>query len=115
MAPFSTMAITKEWNPVTGTWYEEDWNPHTGELTVHTKQDVQPVLDYCKSQRNSGVNDKVGDFAHYATIPATVEVQLKQKGISLHDKNCTPRLIREIETNYPYLKTTNLKHAVKHE
>lgn len=107
------MAIKKEWNPHTGTWYEESYDKATDTITVATKQDVQPVLDYAKDQRNSGVNDKVGDFAHYAVIPAHVEIALKQRGIDMYDKNDLPRLIREIETNYPYLKTTNLKHAAR--
>ena len=107
------MSIRKEWNPHTGTWYEEEYDHATDTIIVHTKQDVQPVLDYAKAQRNSGVNDKVGEFAHYAIIPATVQVQLKQKGIDINNKNHTSKVIRQIETNYKHLKTTNLKHAVR--
>ena len=105
--------MKKEWNPHTGVWYEEEYDHTTDSIIVHTKQDVQPVLDYAKAQRNSGINDKVGDFAHYAIMPATVIVALKQKGIDIHNKNHTKRVIQEIETNYKYLKTTNLKHAVR--
>lgn len=108
------MSRNREWNPTTGTWYEEEYDHQTDSIIVHTKQDVQPVLDYAKEQRNSGINDKVGDFALYAVIPATVEVQLMQKGINIHDKNNTSRVVKEIETNFPYLKTSNLKHAVRH-
>ena len=107
------MSIRKEWNPRTGTWYEDEYDHATDTIIVHTKQDVQPLLHYAKAQRNSGVNDKVGEFAHYAIIPPTVQVQLKQKGIDINNKNHTSKVIREIETNYKYLKTTNLKHAVR--
>lgn len=105
--------MRKEWNPSSGCWYEEEYDHTTDSIIVHTKQDVQPVLDYAKEQRNSGVNDKVGDFAHYAIMPATVVVALRQKGIDIHNKNHTKKVIQEIEQNYPHLKTTNLKHAVR--
>lgn len=55
--------IKKEWNPHTGVWYEEEYDHTTDSIIVHTKQDVQPVLDYAKAQRNSGINDKETLFA----------------------------------------------------
>lgn len=106
------MAKTFEYNPTRGTYYEiEDLT--NGDIAIHTKQDAQPVLDHAARLRNSNANDKVGDFCHYATIPAGVEVELRAKGLNIYDKNNTKRLVREIETNYPYLKTTNLRHSVK--
>ena len=103
------MAKTYEFNPDRGTFYEtEDYD---GGLVIRTKQDTQPVIDHAKKLRDSGANDKVGEFNHYATIPAIVEVQMRAKGINIYDKNNTKRVLREIETNYPYLKVTNLKHA----
>jgi len=107
------MSTFQAYNPNTGTWYEEDYDHQTESVVIHTKQDVQPVLDYAKRQRNSGVNDKVGDFSKYAIIPATVQVQLLQKGINIHKGRQTKELIKEIETNFPHLKVTNLKHAIK--
>lgn len=101
-----------DYNASRGTWYEEDVDAD-GTVTIHTKQDVAPVLDFAKEQRNSGANDKVGDFARYAIIPAHVEVALRQKGLNIYDKNNTGRLVKEIERNYPYLKCTNLKHSVR--
>lgn len=95
-----------------GTWYEMETDPNGG-FYIHTKQDIQPVVDWTRKQRNSGRNDKVGDFNHYATIPAHVELELRQKGINIYDKNNTKRLLREINENYPYLKTTNLHHEIK--
>jgi len=106
--------MRKQWNAHTGTWYEEDYDATTDSIIIHTKQDTQPVLDYAKAQRNSGVNDKVGEFAHYAIIPAIVQVQMRQKGIDINNKRHYPRVFKEIETNYQYLKTTNLKHSVRH-
>ena len=96
-----------------GTWYQYDYDVTEDKAVVSIMQDVQPVLDYAKEQRNSGINDKVGDFSRYAIIPAHVEVALRQRGLSIYDQSKTKDLIRVIETEYPYLKTTNLRHAIK--
>lgn len=108
------MAKTYEWNPHRGTWYEMEDDPQTGGVIIHTKQDVQPILDRNKKLRNAGVNDLGGlkdksDFKHYASIPAHVELALREKGIDIYSQNYTKELIREIETNYPECKVTNRK------
>lgn len=102
-----------DYNSARGTWYEEDYDHASDKVIVHTKQDVQPVLDLAKEERNSGINDKVGDFSRYAIIPAHVEVALRQKGINIYNKHQTKELLREINQNYPHLKTTNLKHEIR--
>lgn len=100
---------TFEYNPERGSYYEiEDYQDG---LVIHTRQDTTPVIELNKAERNSGKNDKVGEFNHYARIPAAIELALRQKGLNIYDKNQTRQLIREIETNYPHLKVTNLKHA----
>ena len=100
-----------DYNPERGTWYEDDWDHGEDKFVLHTKQDVSPVLDYAKDQRNSGINDKVGDFAHYAIIPAIAELQLKERGISLYNKHQTKELLKAIEQDFPNLKCTNLRHG----
>ena len=108
------MAVTYDYNPARGTWYEYEDDPQTGGLYIHTKQDVQPVIDYAKAVKNSGLNEKRNrktDFLLYATIPAHVELEIKQKyGFSIYDKNCTKKLMKVINQDYPYLRCSNLKH-----
>lgn len=99
------------YNPDRGTWYEVD--DYEDGLVIHTKQDTRPVLELNKYERNSGKNDKVGDFNHYARIPATIEVELKQRGLNIYNKNNTKKLLEVIDREYPYLKVTNLKHRIK--
>jgi hypothetical protein len=108
------MATTYEWNPYRGTWYEMEDDPQTGGLIIHTKQNVQPLLDRNRKLRNSGVNDLGGmndkqDLKHYASIPAHIELALRQKGIDIYNGKQTKQMIREIETNYPECKVTNRK------
>lgn len=107
------MAQFLEYNPLRGTWKEYDRDPLTGVEGVTTKQDLQPVVDYCAEARASGVNDKVGDFSHYAVIPAWLQVELMAKGLKFGRQEDTHRLIKEIETNYPRFKVTNLRHHVR--
>ena len=106
------MAKTFEYNPNRGSYYEIEDDEASGGVYISTKQDTTPVLENAKRMRNSGENDKVGDFNHYATIPAAIELVLREKGINIYDKGNTKAVIREIETNYPYLKVTNLRHSV---
>ena len=100
-----------DYNPERGTklYYEQDGSV----LRTHTQQDMQPFLDYTKGCRNDGGNDKVGDFNHYAVIPAWVELELRNKGINIYRKEYTARLLKEIDENYPFCKVTNLTHRIK--
>lgn len=102
-----------DYNADRGTWHEEDYDHTTDTLVIHTKQDVEPVLDYARDQRNSGLNDKVGDFSRYAVIPAAIEVELRKKGINMYNQGQTKELLKEINQNYPHLKVTNLRHDIK--
>jgi hypothetical protein len=108
------MAKTVEWDGVRGVWEETIDDSQTGGLIIHTKQDVQPALDWARKQRNHGHNDLGGrrdgnDLKHYALIPATTIVELRNKGLDIWNKNQTNEIIREIETNYPLCKVTNRK------
>ena len=98
-----------DYNPHTGTWYEHEIHHATGEGAITIKQDSEPVLDFCRDARNSGLNDKFEHFGHYAVIPAWLQVELMRKGVWKD----TSKLIKEIETNYPRFKVTNLKHHVR--
>jgi hypothetical protein len=40
-----------------------------------------------------------------------VEMELKKKGIDIYNPNQTKELLKEINTNYPYLKATIAKHG----
>ena len=105
------MAELIGYNAQRGTWYE--YAQDGDKAVVGIKQDVQPVLDLAKEERNSGINDKVGEFSRYAIIPAHVEVALRQRGINIYSNNQTKELLKIINQEYPYLKTTNLNHAIK--
>jgi len=79
--------------------------------TITTVQDVSGLLESLKQRRNLTGDEIKGEFWHYATIPTVVEIALYKKGINIYDPTHTKAMLKEINTNYPWLKATNKKHA----
>lgn len=99
-------------NKLTGSKQYYSYNAETDEHHITTVEDVSVLLDALKAKRNAASEfGKVEEFAHYATLPNTVVIELMNKGIDINDKNCTKRLLQEINTNYPHLKATTKHHA----
>jgi len=114
------MAEPLSYNPLTGVqeWIEVEEGVGEDIWRIRKEQDIEPILNFTAAVRNSGASDehfKQDDFAClYAVIPLVVEVELLNKGINIHDPGCTKRLLEEINTNYPYLKTTDKVHVANH-
>jgi len=97
-----------DFNPVNGMRYDTDEDD--GKLILRSSQDVEPLIDHMREKRNSE-DDGIGrGFWHYCSIPTHVELELRQKGINIYNKHQTKELLREINTNYPYLKATRKHH-----
>ena len=108
------MAILFDKDPITGVIQYYDYDPVKDEHLIHSVQDTTALIDKLKEVRNSpeiwskGVKES---WVHYASIPPVVEMQLKAKGIDIYNKDQTKELLKEINTNYPWLKTTTKKHG----
>ena len=91
-----------------------EYDDETGEAHIRAVQDVEPILKRNAEIRATGEADKTlrrdDYYCKYAEIPMVVVMALKKKGIDVFDKNDGPRLMKELNTNYPYLKTTYLTH-----
>jgi hypothetical protein len=103
-----------DYDPITGIaeYYEE----RDGKIHMHYRQDVEPILEQARKLRNEGGPDdawKKQGATMYASLPMVVVHEMQKKGINIFDQNDMPRVIREINTNYPYLKTTYKYHAIK--
>ncbi len=98
-----------ELDPLTGIRSDFKWNENAQEYTIERSSDVGPYLDAAKSKANEGIHseDIKKGWWHYATIPPIVQLQMRAKGINISDPDHQKRMIREINTNYPYLKTTS--------
>ena len=75
--------------------------------------DTGDVVKYTTAIRNDEEISKKGiknGYWLYAKIPPYVEHELLKKGINIHDQNNTKAILKEINENYPYLKTTTKHH-----
>lgn len=97
----------------------ETWEDmYDGKLQVHYRQDVAPILDLAKAERNDGladkrVNGKAPELRKYATIPPVIILEMRFKhGIDVFDKDHQKRAFELINREYPYLKTTSMTHTV---
>jgi hypothetical protein len=97
-----------EVDPLTGIRSDFKWNESSQEYTINRYEDVEPALDRAKAMASEGLNreDIKKGWWHYATIPPIVQLQLRAKGILIHDPDHQKRMIQEINTNYPFLKVT---------
>lgn len=101
-------------DPLTGMveYYEETSD---GKIHIHTYQDVEPVMDWCKELANSGVPD--GNFRKegwlYAIIPPVIQAEMLKRGINFLDQNDVKKVVEVINKDYPVFKTTHRHHALK--
>ncbi len=103
------------YDPVTGLRYDMEYEEDTGVARISTSQDISAALDWTKEQANNGLTDggiKSG-FWKYATIPAIVQIELRNKGLDIYSKDPSmqKRVLKEINTNYAWCKTTQKHHA----
>ena len=75
--------------------------------------DVSFFLDRMKAIRDNpeiSANGMKEDWWYYCSIPEVIEMELMKKGLFLSDKNHTKAILKEINTNYSYLKATDKWH-----
>lgn len=104
-----------DYDPMTGVQTDFDYDEESGNVILQRSQDVQPLLDYNKRLANDGLTDKgiKDSWWLYAKIPAIFQLKMRAKGINVMDGRHFDRVIAEINTNYPYLKTTQKNEGKK--
>lgn len=104
-----------DYDPVTGVAEYFHHDAATGKVSIHYRQDVQPVLDYAKHLRNTNATDKgiKEEWWQWAIIPPVVQMALRKKGIKLENwkKGAWKDAAKIIKRDYPYLLTTNKQHG----
>jgi hypothetical protein len=104
-----------DYDPLTGLEERYEETPD-GMMHLHTYQDVAPIIDHCKALANDGGPDEAwrkNGVAVYAKLPMVVAGQMMKKGIRVFDQNHVQAVVREVNQNYPWLKTTTKHHEVK--
>jgi hypothetical protein len=102
-----------DYDPLSGVRYDTEQD---GDITIlHRTQDVQPLIDRNQAMAREGVMDKgiKEGWWHYCDIPPVVELELRKKGIDIHNPEDGKRMFEEINKNYPYLKRTHKSHVGK--
>src|SRR6185503_14228490 len=103
-----------DYDPLTGVTQFIDHDPENPyKMSIHTVQDIEPVLEQAKMSRNNQLRDNgiKESWWHYASIPLAVCMQLRKKGLEIFDpKVDAKRVNQEINTHYPALKMTDKQH-----
>ena len=111
------MAKLLDWDPLRGLQQLED-KTTDGRLQIHTRQDVEPILELAKYERNNGLSDKAGkkqDMFLYARIPPVVILEMKHKyGVDIFKKDHLKKAFQLLNTEYPHLKCTEKTHRLNH-
>lgn len=108
------MAIKFEYDPDTGLTTHFDYDPIKDEVTLSYTQDVSGFLERMQQLRNNEDYSKKGikeEWWHYCSIPAVVEIELRNKGLKLENKDHLKDILKEVNSYYSKLKATDKHHA----
>lgn len=107
------MSILFDFDAETGIKTLFDYDPVKDEAILTYEQDVTHFLDRMKAIRDNPEISAKGikeEWWLYASIPPIVEMDLRNKGLHLENKDHMKAILKEINTNYPYLKATEKWH-----
>lgn len=89
---------------------EDDW-----EIRTHRVQDVEPLLARTAEARNTRSADRPGKDLHlYCSIPMVIAYELLKKGINVYNPDHMPRVLQEVNSNYPHLRYSDKVHSLTH-
>jgi hypothetical protein len=103
------MSVFFDYDPNTGVTQTFDYDPVTEDVRLTSTQDLDVFFASVKAKRDNpeawakGVKE---EFAHYASIPPVIEMELLKQGIDIHNPHQTKELMKAINTKYPFLKVT---------
>ena len=103
------MSVFFDYDPNTGVTQTFDYDPVTEDVRLTSTQDLDNFFEQVKRKRDNpeawakGVKE---EFAHYASIPPVIEMELLKQGIDIHNPHQTKELLKAINTKYPFLKVT---------
>ena len=103
------MGVFFDYDPNTGVTQTFDYDPVNGDVRLTSTQNLDAFFAAIKAKRDNPDAWKQGvkeEWAHYASIPPVIEMQLMKDGIDIHNPNQTKELLHAINTKYPFLKTT---------
>lgn len=107
-----------DYDPVTGISTYHEYNPLNDSTTISHEADATPIIERNKALATDDDHTKLGikqEFWHYASIPAGVIMEWKQKfGVDVWNKNHSKRVGQLLnDPDYRYLKVTSGYHQMK--
>lgn len=99
--------------------YQYEDRTQGGNMQLHFRQDVEPVLDLARYERLNGLADKHGkqskqDVYLYARIPPVVILKLKyEHGVDIFKRDDLKKAFEIINREYPHLKCTEKQHFLR--
>lgn len=105
-----------EYDPTTGVEMLED--VYDTRQQFHYRQDVEPLLDLTKKERDYGLTDHgiKKDLWLYARIPPVIILEMKHRwGVDIFskDKGHLKKALDIINEHYPHLKCTEKHHEIR--
>ena len=103
------MSVFFDYDPNTGVTQTFDYDPVTEDVRLTSTQNLDTFFEAVKQKRDNpeawakGVKE---EFAHYASIPPVIEMELLKQGIDINNPHQTKELLKAINTKYPFLKVT---------
>lgn len=106
------MAEYFDYDPLTGTRYDFDYDEQTGKAEIITSQDIEHTLEVAKMSRDHGLKDHgiKENWFHYAEIPLVYLLKMRKMGIAWDDPK---EINRAVNTYWPELKMTTKKEGGK--
>lgn len=104
------MPVFFDHDPLTGVTQTYDYDPLTDTHAITSHQDLSGFLELMKAKRNNPDAWKKGvkeSWAHYASIPPVIQLEMRKKGIDLHNPSHFKAALREVNENYQFLKATD--------
>jgi hypothetical protein len=102
-----------EYDPYTGVTEINDAYDDDDLVHVRYQQELGPTLDSLAEARNLRTADNPKKDLHlYCKVPVLVQHELLLKGINIFNPDHMPRVLAEINANYPNLKATDKTHAL---
>lgn len=107
------MPILFDSDPETGMRTFFDYDPIKDQVRFTYEQDVTLFLDRMNELRKNPDIWKDGvkeDWALYCSIPPVVEMELRNRGLDLHNKDHMKDILKAINSDFPYLRATDKWH-----
>lgn len=90
-----------------------DYDPINDQVRLTYQQDVSHFLDRMNEiRKNPDISAKgiKEDWWMYCSIPPVVEIELRSRGLDLHNRDHMKDILKIINSEYPYLKATDKWH-----